>query len=217
MTLQSHAPIRIGDQIEVTTWLSTLERVRGRREYRVVIAETGELGASGLAEWVYVDRQTLRPMPLPPDLLNRLRVPGAPLGDYDPPAVPLAEAPRRFISRRSAQWYECDTHGHVNNTVYADWLDEAMRAALLEMGYSIMDLKAGGLQLRGIHYRFEYKRAALPGDNLLIETTLTGSDGALCAVEQRIDTDAGAELLSARSIYAWLTNDGEQAEPPEGW
>jgi YbgC/YbaW family acyl-CoA thioester hydrolase len=217
MTLQSHAPIRIGDRIEVTTWLSNLERVRGGREYRVVNAETGELGASGLAEWVYVDRQTLRPMALPPDLLNRLRVPGAPLGDYDPPAVPLAEAPRRFTSRRSAQWYECDTHGHVNNSVYADWLDEAMRAALLEMGYSTSDLKAAGVQLRGIHYRLEYKRAALPLDSLQIETTLTGTKGALCAVKQHISTEAGTDLLTAGSIYAWLTNDGEKAEPPEGW
>jgi YbgC/YbaW family acyl-CoA thioester hydrolase len=217
MTLQINSPIRTGEPLAITTWLSNLERVRGGREYRLVNHETGVLVASALAEWVYLDRQTLRPLPLPPDLLGILTVPGAPLGNYDPPPVPTGAEPRRFTARRSAQWYECDSHGHVNNSVYVDWLDEAARSALAEIGYPTAEGMAADLQFRGIHYRLDYKRAALPEDSLLIETTLVGSAGNLCAVEQRISIDGGGELLTAMSVYAWLTGEGKHSDPPAGW
>src|SRR5438874_12019661 len=51
MTLLLHAPARQEDELEITTWISHVARVRAGREYRVVSASAGQLLYSALAEW----------------------------------------------------------------------------------------------------------------------------------------------------------------------
>ena len=217
MALQFHLGAYPGDDLLITTWLSHLDRVRGGREYRVNHAETGLPIASALAEWVYLDRARLRPLPLPDDLISHALVPGAPLGNYDPPSVRAMASPHVTTTRRVAQWYECDSHGHVNNSVYADWLDESVRAAVASLGYPTATLKAAGLHIRGVHYQLDYKRAALPEDPLIIETHLLGSEGSMYEFWQTISVEGGSDLLTAKSVYIWLTDDGAPSEPPHGW
>jgi acyl-CoA thioesterase FadM len=217
MTLLIGEPSRLGDTISITTWLSNLERVRGGREYRLAHEATGEPVASALAEWVYLDRATLRPIPLPPELIATIKVPGAPVGSYSPPDLAPLATPLAFSTERTVQWYECDSHGHVNNSVYADWLDEAMRDAARELGYGLREQSSEGRHLRAIYYALQYRRAALPEERLLISTAITAAEGNLCAVDFRIETEGGTECMTARCVYAWLDANGERAEPPEGW
>ena len=156
-------------------------------------------------------------MPIPHELAQASDVPGAPLGLYTPPPVRALEPPVSFSMGRTARWHECDSLEHVNNTVYADWLDEAVRFAMRELGFPVADMKKRGLQLRGEHYRLDYRRAALPEDNLPIETRIVGNEGRLCAIEQFIRGGGEGELLTAQSVYGWQTTGGEAADAPEGW
>jgi acyl-CoA thioester hydrolase len=214
MSLALDAPVRIHDHLEITTWISHFERVRGGREYRVINPADGKLVASGLAEWVYLERKTLRPLAIPRALTVDFDVPGAPLGTYEAPTIPPLDTQREFRTERVAEWHECDSMGHINNTVYVDWLDDAWRAAMAALGWDVGELKNQGLQLRGEHYKLDYKRAALPGDHLTITTRLEGLEGRRCAISQEITDGSSAGIMSANTIYGWRTNEGETAEAP---
>jgi YbgC/YbaW family acyl-CoA thioester hydrolase len=220
MTLLLLAPAHTGEMLEITTWASHFVRVRGGREYRVENVTTGRMVAEAIAEWVYVDRKTGMPRPIPPQVGIDFDVPGAPLGSYEAPSVALLAVPREFRINRKAEWYEADSMGHVNNTVYADWLDAAFRDAMEEAGWPVAEYKGRGYQLRANYMSLEYKRPALPGDRLVISTTIDGIEGRLCAVSQSIrsaNSDDDTELASASCVYGWVDAEGTPCEPSEGW
>jgi acyl-ACP thioesterase len=82
---------------------------------------------------------------------------------------------------------ELDPLDHVNNAVYADWLDEAVLAAAGDAGPNVVR----GLPRR---VRLEYALAAEPREEL---ETVTWRDegGWACAVRRASDS---ADLLRAR-------------------
>ena len=218
MTLLMDAPTRPMDELQLTTWISHFARVRGGREYIIENVRSGKTLYRGLAEWVYIDRRTLAPRAIPADVMQDFDVPGAPLHTYDAPEVsPVTEEPRRFTIERTAEWHECDSMGHVNNANYADWLDDAAKAALEAIGWPVEALRQRGLHLRAEYCTFNYKRASLPGDRLRITTQIDGVEGRVCALSQIITTTDGAEVHTSSSIYGWRDARGELAAPPEGW
>lgn len=216
MVLLMEKPVRTGDQLEITTWLSHFARVRGGREYRAANARTGEAIARGLAEWVYLDRQKMTPLALPRDLTSDFDAPGAPLGNYDPPVVEGSGEQPEFSVERAVEWREIDSMGHVNNAIYADWLDDALRAGMEEAEWSVAELKERNLQLRGEYYSLDYRRGALPEDRVTITSRVEGVMERLCAVRQAVACDDG-DILLARCVYGWRTNSGEPVAGPEGW
>ncbi len=210
-------PARTGDDLEIRTWISHFAKVRGGREYRVANASTGNMVVTGLAEWVYLNRDTFTPLLIPSDLGARLDMPGAPLGTYEAPTVDAVDNGAKFKMERQARWHETDSMQHINNAIYADWLDEAMRDAVTHMSWSVEALRAQGLQLRGEYYYLDYKKAAVPGDNITITTRIDGVSSRQCAVSQSVGTTEGVELLRANIVYRWRSNEGEEAQGPEGW
>lgn len=208
MTLLVPTPVRPGSDLEITTWISNFARVRGGREYRVCDA-SGAVVASGLAEWVYINRTTFAPMAIPPQVAADFNAPGAPLGTYEPPVLDEAEdstTTAEHSSHRKAEWHECDSMGHVNNANYAGWLDDAMLSTLEAGGTSIAEQRKQGLRLHGAYYKLEYKRAALPGDQLAITTRIDRQSGHAYAATQRIALPSGDELLTANSVYTWRSS-----------
>lgn len=215
MSLVLCAPVRIHESLELATWISHFDRIRGGREYRVVNADTQELVARGLAEWVYIERKTLKPLAIPRELTADFEAPGAPLGEYGAPNVSPLQRQREFSVERVAEWHECDSMGHINNTVYVDWLDDAWRASMSELGWGVGEMVKRGLQMRGEHYKLDYKRAALPGDRLRISTRLEGMEGRLCLISQEIATAEGAQVMAACTVYGWCKSDGHPTDAPE--
>ena len=125
LTFLMHSPAHLGDRLQLSTWLSHAARVRAYREYRLEnLAEPGTpLVAAGIAEWVYIDREKVTPRHIPKEIEDDFDMPGAPVGNYEPPSVEPLDHPVEIRTERVAEWYECDSMGHVNNAVYVDWLD----------------------------------------------------------------------------------------------
>jgi acyl-CoA thioesterase FadM len=220
MNLLLLAPAHVSAELEIRTWASHFMRVRGGREYNVRNLTTGDQVARGIAEWVYVDRKSGMPRPIPPQVGIDFDVPGAPLGLYEAPSIAPMHTPREFRANRKAEWYEADSMGHVNNTVYADWLDAAFRDAMEQMGWPVAVYKERGYQLRAEYIALEYKRPALPGDHLAITTGLVGRQGRLCSVRhviRQISSSDSVELASAEYVYGWVDIKGMQSDPPRGW
>ena len=218
MTMLLPSVAHSGDDLEITTWPSHFVRVRGGREYRVHNLVTDRQIAGAIAEWVYIDRGTGAPRAIPRDLAVDFDVPGAPLGNYNSPPVAPPGIPRGFVDTRRAEWYEADAMGHINNAIYADWLDAAVRSAMEEMGWPVARFKSEGYQLKAEYLFLDYKRPAMPGERLLIVTRLVGMEGRLCAVSQSImRAEDSAQVVAAEYVYGWADDTGAPSDAPPGW
>jgi acyl-CoA thioesterase FadM len=215
MTLLMDAPARQLDELELQTWASHFTRVRGGREYRIRNLTTGLEVASGIAEWVYVDRTLQTPKALPMDIMRGFDIPGKPLGTYDAPRVAPLDRPVEHVRERLAEWHEADSMRHVNNAVYADWLHSAVWSAAAQLSGSPGSHREPSEYLRARYFDIQYRRAALPGDRLQVVTRITGLEGPLVEVRQSVLGPDGAEMVSAHSVYRWYGPDGDPPEPAE--
>jgi acyl-ACP thioesterase len=172
--------VRVGDELTGTTRVVGWRRVWARRRTDFVDA------AGTLVGWTHVDWVLLDARGAPTRIpLDFHPVFGAPDAGFPLARVPLAEPPpdaRR--ARFEVRPHELDPMDHVNNAVYADWVEEQVIAA-------------GGLaDVRAIPRlaRLEYARAAEASASVEAVTWRDEDGGWSC----RIADTAGTDLLRAR-------------------
>jgi acyl-ACP thioesterase len=173
------APIEVGSSIEGTTQVVGWRRVWARRrtDFR---ASDGELVAWTLIDWVLLDRHGV-PTRIPPEFDTTF---GAPTITSGLTRVPLDEPPATANRLELAvRPQELDPMDHVNNAVYADWLDEVVIAA--------GDLGATRAVPR--RARLEYVAPAAPGSVVSAEAWMDRAGWSL-----RLRDGAGRDLLRAR-------------------
>jgi acyl-ACP thioesterase len=173
------APIAVGSELVGTTQVVGWRRVWARRRTEFHDAE-GALVAWVHIDWVLLDGRGA-PTRIPQEFDAVFGAPPATfeLARVDPGEVPAAAARMTFDVRPQ----ELDPMDHVNNAVYADWLDEVVAVA------------GGGGATRAVPRiaRLEYARAAEPAAKL-VAAAWPDFRGWSCRV---MDTD-GADLLRAR-------------------
>ena len=173
------AEIRVGDELTGTTRVVGWRRVWARRRTEFVDA-TGALVGWTHVDWVLLDARGA-PTRIPVDFQPVFGAPdaGFPLG-----RVPLSEPPPDAgHAQITVRPQELDPMDHVNNAVYADWMEEQV-------------IGAGGLgEVRAIPRlaRLEYARAA-EAEATVEAITWRDAGGWSC----RIADAAGTELLRAR-------------------
>ena len=172
-------PIAVGAELVGTTTVMGWRRVWARRRTEFHAAD-GVLVARVHIDWVLLDGRGA-PTRIPKEFDA---VFGAPQATFRLARVDLGEVPPDPVrSTFTVRPQELDPMDHVNNAVYADWLDEAVIAA-------------GGVSAaRAVPrlVRLEYARAAEPDSKLVADTWRDGG-GWAC----RIADDDGSELLRAR-------------------
>jgi acyl-ACP thioesterase len=123
--VEIRAPIGFGSTLEGTTRAVAFRRVWARRrsEFRLV---DGSIAAVVEIDWLLVGGRGT-PARIPADFDEVFRPPPSPasLARVEPGAIP-ADASRFDVTVRPQ---ELDPMEHVNNAVYADWLDEAISSA----------------------------------------------------------------------------------------
>jgi len=148
------APIPDGATVAVTTRLTGYRKVMARRE-TVVTGPAGELWAVVLIDWAMTDGRT--PVRIPAEFEH------APIdgpGPFAPVRVDLPPSPPdATLLRFSPRLRELDPMNHANNSVYLDWLDEAVAAAGADGDAATAALPRT--------YRLEYLRPAEPGAALV--------------------------------------------------
>jgi acyl-ACP thioesterase len=171
--------VRVGDELVGTTQVVGWRRVWARRRTDFVEA-SGTIVAWTHVDWVLLDARGA-PTRVPKEFDGVFWAPDAtfPLG-----RVALAEPPNDAArSMFPVRPQELDPMDHVNNAVYADWLDEQVIAA-------------GGVDaVRTIPrvIRLEYARAAEAGATVVADTW-RDDPGWSC----RITDVGGTDLLRAR-------------------
>ena len=172
--------VRVGDELTGTTRVVGWRRVWARRRTDFVDAAGTLIGWTHV-DWVLLDARGA-PTRIPIDFQPVFGAPDAP---FPLARVPLEPPPPDAVAARFAvRPQELDPMDHVNNAVYAYWLDEQVIAA-------------GGLDdVRAIPrlVRLEYARAAEAGSSVDALTWRDAGGGWSCLVS---DT-SGTELLRAR-------------------
>lgn len=173
------APAAVGSELVGTTRVVGWRRVWARRRTEFRDA-TGSLAAWTQIDWVLLDARgapTRIPAVFEP-------VFGAPTATFGLARVALGEPPgdaRRLAFKVRPQ--ELDPMTHVNNAIYADWLEEAVT----EAGAGFMTRAVPRLE------RLEYAAPADAGARLTAEAWQTAGGWSY-----RLCDAAGQELLRAR-------------------
>jgi acyl-CoA thioester hydrolase len=190
---------KTGATVTLTTWVGDMERITSHRQYTAHGADGAEL-ARGEADWVYVDRITGRPRRLDPEIMDafpRLDVFALPDREW---GSSLLEAPFpsdvSFASTHKVVWSEIDGSRHVNNTVYAVWLQDDCGEFL------------PGQRIKRV--RITYRRPALFGETLVRELAPAGSDLWL----HRVTVDKTQEIVSVSAIQMSPSSSCSEQEPP---
>jgi acyl-ACP thioesterase len=173
------APIPVGAELIGTTLVLGWRRVWARRRTEFHDRD-GTTVAWVHIDWVLLDERG-SPTRIPPEFDPVFRAEQATFGLARVAVGPIpADAARSAFTVRPQ---ELDPMDHVNNAVYADWLDEVVLRA------------GGGSAVRSVPRlaRLEYARAAEPGETLAAEAWRDGG-GWAC----RITRGDGVELLRAR-------------------
>jgi acyl-ACP thioesterase len=173
------APVAVGSDIVGTTRVVGWRRVWARRRTEFHDAE-GHLAAWALIDWVLLDDRGA-PTRIPAEFEP---VFGAPAATFRLARVALSEPPADARQLDFAvRPQELDPFDHVNNAVYADWLEESVIAAGDERASRAIPRLA----------RLEYAAPAPAGARLTADAWWT-EDGW----SYRLRDAAGQELLRAR-------------------
>ncbi len=173
------APIGVGTELVGTTIVVGFRRVWARRRTEFKDAD-GRLVAWVHIDWVLLDDRGA-PTRIPKEFEAVFAVPPATFGLA---RVDLGEVPSQPTrSMVTVRPQELDPMDHVNNAVYADWLDEAVLMA------------GGAAATRSVPrlVQLDYARAAEPAANLVVDVWRDGGTW-VCRV---VDAN-GSDLLRAR-------------------
>ncbi|MEZ4771170.1 MAG: thioesterase [Caldilineales bacterium] len=196
--LDLRSPLRYGDSVRIKTWVDNFSRVRSRRAYELRRAGSNELVANAHTDWVLIDLDTEWPAVIPDEMIAAFSPDGA--VDAAPsrrrfPATPPAPEDA-WRQTQTVQWRDLDSVGHVNNAVYADYIEDAARRDLAARGWPVARMAEAGFDIATQTLRIEYLRPALPGEEVVI-TTWPADPSAAGALRYATVTRAGDLLTQA--------------------
>jgi acyl-CoA thioester hydrolase len=207
-----HRPLGYGDSAKVRTWVADFGRVRSRRAYEVRNAVTGELAAEALTDWVFLDRFTQRPQPIPAELIAAFfpqggPVPRPPGGAFPGGAFPSAPPPPPgvFTARRTIEFRDLDMAGHVNNANYMTFFEACSMAVGEAYGWTPARMLDAGFGIFARRYRIEYRQQARLGDEIEMATWVSDARRATAIRHYTMTRLAdGALLARAHTLWAWV-------------
>lgn len=197
-------PARYGDVIEVRTYPVDLRRVSSRRAYELRVEASGALVARAVSDWAFLERASERPAVIPREVAQAFFPEGIPSEPMPRGRFPVAPPPPEgtYYAQRTVQWREVDPAGHVNNAVYAEWVEEAGLHCIAHFGWPVTRLAERGL---GIVYRrmwIEYLRPARLGDTIRIAAWLSEVKRASAMRHFTVHRAEDSALLARVNILA---------------
>ncbi len=110
---------------------------------------------------------------------------------------------------------ELDPYGHVNHAVYVSYFEVARTEALAFCDIPIQTMAERGYQLVVTSLQVRYRGAAVGGDRLTVETTVSELRRASGVWSQRILR--GEEVLVSAEVTAGVTDTNGKPTRPPAW
>lgn len=214
MQIKYLQPLKYGDRVELRTWVSDGHRSYSHREYELSRIDDGTTVLRGRAKWVFVDLDRMRPARIPEQFMGAFE----PTGELEPLHIRLRNPvvmPNggTFQSMRRVQHYELDPAGHVNNSVYLNWFEQAMFDAHESVNWSFDRMrKDAGMVIFQAAHEVEYLRPAMYGMQVRIESRpveIKRTRGAW--LHELIDVATNETLARDYSVGVFL--DAESLRP----
>ena len=117
-------PLVLGDDVEVTTWPSGVDRLAALRDFELRRRD-GEVAARAVTQWLVLDLASRRPVRPDRVLPGELHTEGPhvlPAAAGRPPELGASTLERRF----SIRYRDIDRNLHVTNSSYVAWATEAV-------------------------------------------------------------------------------------------
>lgn len=111
--------------------------------------------------------------------------------------------PDPYIIEHTATDDEADGYGHINNSVYLQWLDQCVWAHCYAVNMTPSFCRQLNRGFAAIRHEIDYIASAYPGNRVAIANWVTLNDERLRAERrfQIIRVDDARTLLRARSYY----------------
>jgi len=130
--------------------------------------------------------------------------------------APMPVDPWRFTIRIRVRQYELDLLGHVNNSVYLNWIEQAAVDHVEAMGYGrAWSLEQGGTWVVREHH-LTYFRPVGYGEVVLVTTLPQQISGVRGVRRTEIHRESdGALMTEAETHWIWVrASDGRPARVP---
>ena len=211
--IEYFAPLKYGDEVEITTYVKDIRRFRSIRAYEMRDLKTGKLVVGATTDWVYLDTDTLRPVTIPKRMQLAFFPEGVPENSLPRERYPKHPAPSDDIpvKHRVVAWDDLDMMWHVNNAAYLNYMDEAEKYALGEHGWQVQKLNQLGLRIHTEQQRIEYLRPAILGDEVAITTWCSNFSGETALRHFEIRRVRDAALL-VQALTQWGLRNLETGE-----
>lgn len=127
--------------------------------------------------------------------------------------------PAAHLIKLSVQPQDIDAYGHVNNSVYLTWLDQAAWSHSAALGVPLVECLASRRGMAAQRIEIDYLRAAVAGDTVQVATWIESSDARL-RVGRRFQLRRlgdGQTLARAKVDYVCINLDTGRATrmPPQ--
>jgi acyl-CoA thioester hydrolase len=208
-------PLRYGDSVQVKTWVADFRRVRSRRTYEFrrfdpstrLRPGSEELAARAHTDWVFLDSATLRPTPIPQEMMVAFFPEGLPEPAPPRPRFPPAPPPPPgvFRLRRRVEWRDIDLEQHVNNAVYLSYLEDCGVQVAAAHGWPMSRVQTEGFAIVARRHRIEYQQPAVLDDELELATWISDVRRATVIRHYTVTrVSDGALLARARTLWVWV-------------
>jgi YbgC/YbaW family acyl-CoA thioester hydrolase len=214
LSVRYDVPVGYGDEVAITTWVSTMRGVRSNREYDVARVGGGRV-ARGRAEWVFMDAQTAQPTRIPEEWAGAVIKEGLEdLGARLAGARPTPSA-HRYSHRRRVQFHELDGARHVNHAVYLRWAGQAYCDALRAAGYPPEETAQGGWRTRPAAHEVQYFAAALDNDPIEVVSWLCElGEGRVAWTHEVSNAETRKLLARDYAVRAFVDAEGRPTALP---
>jgi acyl-CoA thioester hydrolase len=203
-------PLAYGDSVTVKTWVLDFRRVRSRRAYKLYKADSSELVANAVTDWVFLDSETWRPARVPSEMIAAF-LPDGQEGEaskYENFPKSPPPPPGVFKMRRQVEWRDIDEQHHVNNTVYVAYLEECAVQVANSVGWPMTRMVEAGFGIVARRYRVQYLQPAVFGDELEVATWYSDARRATAIRHYTVHRPADARLLvRAQAYWVWVDLD----------
>ena len=220
--LERLAPVGGGDALRIATNVEDFRRARSLRRYEVErtsrfreATQTSRPAALATTDWVYSDAASGRPVSVPDEMKSALFGEAAPvLARASRVELPAAGEPCRL--RIPVRPSHLDHMGHVNNAVWADFLEDGAFELFGEAGFGLDRMVQGGGALRVRRLDLEYLDEARVGQDLCILSWLEDEDGGTDEAPPRDAHASSRESTTAtESASSGPRASGSGARRPE--
>ena len=112
--------------------------------------------------------------------------------------------------------YECDSYGHVNNANYLNYLEYARYEFLKDVGFDYSAMIKAGYGIYVARIEIDYKKPALPDDELVIKSWSIKKGAVSGVIAQEIWRDEDV-LVEAKVTWAFVDSHGTPSKIPPQW